>query len=399
MSFIKKKDMIAMLLAGGQGSRLGVLTQGVAKPAVPFGGKYRIIDFALSNCVNSDIDTVGVLTQYQPMELNAYIGNGQPWDLDRMYGGVSILPPYVKGKAGEWYKGTANSIYQNIPYIDQYSPNYVVVLSGDHVYKMNYRWMLDYHLKTEADCTIAVIEVPMEEASRFGVMNTDEDLRVTEFQEKPEKPKSNLASMGVYIFNWPKLKEYLIKDEKNIKSSNDFGKDIIPAMLENKERLYAYKYLGYWKDVGTLQSFWEANMDLLTEDVSLELYDPRWKIYARNSNSPPQYIGKGAHLDRAHISEGCTIEGSVENSIIFPKVVIKNGAKVSHSVIMSGCVIEEGADLHYTIVAEGAVIGENVTIGSPASGKKRPAISIVASKIEIKAGNNIKAGTVVSEDI
>lgn len=399
MSFIKKKDMIAMLLAGGQGSRLGVLTQGVAKPAVPFGGKYRIIDFALSNCVNSDIDTVGVLTQYQPMELNAYIGNGQPWDLDRMYGGVSVLPPYVKGKAGEWYKGTANSIFQNIPYIDQYTPNYVVVLSGDHVYKMNYRWMLDHHIKTDADCTIAVIEVPMEEASRFGVMSTDENLRITEFQEKPEKPKSNLASMGVYIFNWPKLKEYLIKDEENKKSSNDFGKDVIPAMLKNNERLYAYKYLGYWKDVGTLQSFWEANMDLLKEDISLELYDPRWKIYARNSNAPPQYIGNGAKLRKVHISEGCMIEGDIENSIIFPKVVVKKGAKISHSVIMSGCTIEEDADLHYTIVAEGAVIGKNVTIGSPVSGKKKPLISIVASKVVIKSGNEIKAGTVVSEDI
>ncbi|NCB41669.1 MAG: glucose-1-phosphate adenylyltransferase [Clostridia bacterium] len=399
MSFIKKKDMIAMLLAGGQGSRLGVLTKDVAKPAVPFGGKYRIIDFALSNCINSDIDTIGVLTQYQPMELNAYIGNGQPWDLDRMYGGVNVLPPYVKGKAGEWYKGTANSIYQNIPFIDQYDPNYVIVLSGDHIYKMNYRWMLDHHIKKDADCTIAVIEVPIEEASRFGVMNTNKNLRITEFEEKPPKPKSNLASMGVYIFNWPKLKEYLIKDEDNKDSSKDFGKDVIPAMLKNEERLYAYKYLGYWKDVGTLQSFWEANMDLLKEDVSLELYDPRWKIYARNANAPPQYIGNGAHLDTVHISEGCVIEGHVENSIIFPKVIIKKGAKVTHSVIMSGCKIEEGAQLHYTIAAEGAVIGENAVIGKPSNGKKRSPISIVANKVVVKPGVEIKSGTVVSEDM
>lgn len=391
--------MIAMLLAGGQGSRLGVLTKDVAKPAVPFGGKYRIIDFPLSNCVNSDIDTVGVLTQYQPMELNAYIGNGQPWDLDRMYGGVNVLPPYVKGKAGEWYTGTANAIYQNIPFIDQYDPNHVIILSGDHIYKMNYRWMLDHHLKKDADCTIAVIEVPIEEASRFGVMHTNQNLRITEFQEKPEKPKSNLASMGVYIFNWPKLKEYLIKDEENKKSTNDFGKDIIPTMLKNNEHLYAYKYLGYWKDVGTLDSFWQANMDLLTEDVSLELYDPRWKIYARNANVPPQYIGRGAHLYKAHISEGCAIEGSVENSIIFPKVIIEKGAKVNHSVVMSGATIEEGAELYYTIVAEGAVIGKNTVIGNPSNGKSQPAISIVANKVFVKTGNKIKAGTVVSEDM
>lgn len=399
MSFIKKKDMIAMLLAGGQGSRLGVLTKDVAKPAVPFGGKYRIIDFPLSNCVNSDIDTVGVLTQYQPMELNAYIGNGQPWDLDRMYGGVNVLPPYVKGKAGEWYTGTANAIYQNIPFIDQYDPNQVIVLSGDHVYKMNYRWMLDHHLKKDADCTIAVIEVPMEEASRFGVMNTDENLRITEFQEKPEHPKSNLASMGVYIFDWPKLKEYLIKDEASKKSSNDFGKDVIPAMLKNNERLYAYKYLGYWKDVGTIESFWQANMDLLTEDVSLELYDPRWKIYARNANVPPQYIGRGAQLNKAHISEGCAIEGTVDNSIIFPKVIIENGAKVSHSVVMSGSKIEEGAELYYTIVAEGAVIGKNTLIGKPLNEQTQPDISVVASKVIVKAGSKIKPGSVIFEDM
>lgn len=399
MSFIKKKDMIAMLLAGGQGSRLGVLTNEVAKPGVPFGGKYRIIDFALSNCINSDIDTIGVLTQYQPMELNAYIGNGQPWDLDRMYGGARILPPYIRGKAGEWYKGTANSIYQNIPYIEQYDPSYVIILSGDHIYKMNYRWMLEQHIDKGADCTIAVIEVPIEEASRFGVMNTDEDLRIMEFEEKPAKPKSNLASMGVYIFSWPVLKEYLIKDEADKNSSNDFGKDVIPAMLYSEKKLYAYKYLGYWKDVGTIQSLWQANMDLLKDDVALELYDPRWKIYARNANLPPQYIGYGADIKTSHISEGCTIEGQVKSSIIFPNVVIKKGARVDHSVIMSGTVIEESAQVKYTIVAENASIGKNAFVGNVKSGKERQAICVVANNISISDDAKVEAGAVVSQNI
>ena len=399
MSFIKNKDMIAMLLAGGQGSRLGVLTKDVAKPAVPFGGKYRIIDFALSNCINSDIDTIGVLTQYQPMELNAYIGNGQPWDLDRMYGGARILPPYIKGKAGEWYKGTANSIFQNIPYIEQYDPNYVIILSGDHIYKMNYRWMLDHHIQKNADCTIAVIEVPIEEASRFGVMNTDENLKITEFEEKPPKPKSNLASMGVYIFNWPILKEYLIRDEENKNSSNDFGKDIIPSMLKSDMNLYAYKYLGYWKDVGTIESLWQANMDLLKDDVSLELYDPRWKIYARNANLPPQYIGYGADIKTAHISEGCTIEGQVESSIIFPNVTIKKGASVHHSVVMSGTTIQESAHVNYAIVAEAVTIGENALVGNVKRGKERQGICVVASGVQISEAAKVEAGTVVSQNI
>ncbi|HCU08583.1 MAG TPA: glucose-1-phosphate adenylyltransferase [Clostridiales bacterium] len=399
MSFIKKKDMVAMLLAGGQGSRLGVLTKDVAKPAVPFGGKYRIIDFPLSNCINSDIDTIGVLTQYQPMELNAYIGNGQPWDLDRMYGGARILPPYVRGKEGEWYKGTANAIYQNIPYLEQYSPNYVIILSGDHVYKMNYRWMLDHHIKKDADCTIAVIEVPIEEASRFGVMNTNENLRITEFEEKPAEPKSNLASMGVYIFNWPTLKEYLIRDEEDPKSSKDFGKNVIPAMLTDSKRLYAYKYLGYWKDVGTIESLWEANMDLLKEKVSLELYDPRWKIYARNGNLPPQYIGRHANMKESHVSEGCSIEGTVENSIIFPNVTIKKGAVVRHSVVMSSTTVEENAEVHYAIIAEGVTIGEGAGIGTELDEAAIPAISVVADRVSISSGTRIEAGTVVDRDL
>ncbi|MDD3289830.1 MAG: glucose-1-phosphate adenylyltransferase [Eubacteriales bacterium] len=396
---MKKKDMIAMLLAGGQGSRLGVLTKDVAKPAVPFGGKYRIIDFPLSNCINSDIDTIGVLTQYQPMELNAYIGNGQPWDLDRMYGGARILPPYVRGKEGEWYKGTANAIYQNIPFIEQYSPNYVIILSGDHVYKMNYRWMLDQHMKKDADCTIAVIEVPMEEASRFGVMNTNENLRITEFEEKPAIPKSNLASMGVYIFNWPTLKEYLIRDEEDPESSKDFGKNVIPAMLNDNKRLYAYKYLGYWKDVGTIESLWEANMDLLKEKVSLELYDPRWKIYARNGNLPPQYIGHQARMRESHVSEGCSIEGTVENSIIFPNVTIKKGAVVRHSVVMSSTTVEENAEVHYAIIAEGVTVGAKAEIGANPEKDVIPAISVVADRVNISCGTRIDAGTVVDRDL
>ncbi len=399
MSFIKKKDMVAMLLAGGQGSRLGVLTKDVAKPAVPFGGKYRIIDFPLSNCINSDIDTIGVLTQYQPMELNAYIGNGQPWDLDRMYGGVRILPPYVRGKEGEWYKGTANAIYQNISYIEQYAPDYVIVLSGDHVYKMNYRWMLEHHIEKGSDCTIAVLEVPLEEASRFGVMNTDEDLRITEFEEKPPQPKSNLASMGVYIFSWPVLKEYLIRDEEDPESSKDFGKDVIPSMLADGMRLFAYKYLGYWKDVGTIESLWEANMDLLKENISLELYDPRWKIYARNANLPPQHIGHHASLHNCHISEGCKIEGTVEDSIIFPNVTVCKGAIVKNSVLMSATVVEEDAQVHYAIVAEGVLVGCGASLGADAAQHAVPPISVVEDHVRIQDGAVIKAGTVVDHTL
>ena len=294
MSYGRKKEMIAMLLAGGQGSRLGILTNKVAKPAVPFGGKYRIIDFTISNCVNSGIDTIGVLTQYRPLELNAYIGNGQPWDLDRLFGGITILPPYMKAHAGEWYKGTANAIYQNIEYIEMSHPTYVLILSGDHIYKMNYQMMLDYHKEKNADCTIAVLNVPLEEASRFGVMNTDENLKIYEFEEKPPQPKSNLASMGVYIFNWDKLKSYLKSDECDKNSENDFGKNIIPKMLDAGENMLAYEYKGYWKDVGTVDSLWEANMDLLDPDVPIELNDPPWKIYSRNGILPPQYIGSNA---------------------------------------------------------------------------------------------------------
>jgi len=358
-----KKETVAMLLAGGQGSRLGVLTSSVAKPAVPFGGKYRIIDFTLSNCVNSGIDTIGVLTQYQPLELNTYIGSGHPWDLDRLFGGITILPPYVKGSSGEWYRGTANAIYQNINYIETYSPEYVVVLSGDHIYKMNYRWMLDYHKEKRADCTISVLNVPLDQASRFGIMNTDDDLRILEFEEKPEHPKSTLASMGVYIFTWKKLKEYLSKDEKDEDSDNDFGKDIIPIMLEAGERMYAYEFKGYWKDVGTIESLWEANMDLLDPNVPIYLDDPLFRMYSRNSILPPHFVGDEAVIENSYVTEGCHIEGKVYKSIIFPGVTIEKNAVVSNSIIMANTTIQEGAVVEYSIIAPDANIGKDCKIG------------------------------------
>lgn len=402
MSNAKKKEMIAMLLAGGQGSRLGILTNHVAKPAVPFGGKYRIIDFPISNCVNSGIDTIGVLTQYRPLELNAYIGNGQPWDLDRLFGGITILPPYMKAEAGEWYKGTANAIYQNIEYIEMSRPTYVLILSGDHIYKMNYKMMLDYHVQKGADCTIAVIDVPYEEASRFGVMNTDENLKIYEFEEKPANPKSTLASMGVYIFNWEKLKVYLKADEADKNSENDFGKNIIPKMLEAQEKMYAYEYKGYWKDVGTVESLWEANMDLLNPEVPIELNDPPWKIYSRNGILPPQYIGENAKLKNSSISEGCNIDGEIENSIIFPGVNVQKGASVKNSILMPGVTIGTDTVVEYTIVAADTVIGSNVKLGA---GKetlpdgKHPEISVIGQNIIIADDTVIPAGAMVGESI
>ena len=336
---IVKKEWIAMLLAGGQGSRLYALTRDIAKPAVPFGGKYRIIDFPLSNCVNSGIDTVGVLTQYQPLQLNEYLGNGQPWDLDRIHGGVYVLPPYQKIANSDWYTGTANAIYQNINFINRYAPEYVVILSGDHIYKMDYSKMLEFHKEKQADCTIAVMEVPWEEASRFGIMACDEDKKIYEFAEKPKEPKSNLASMGIYIFTWSKLKKYLEEDEANPESENDFGKNVIPAMLQNNERMYAYAFQGYWKDVGTIDSLWEANMDLLDPNVPLDLYDDAWKIYARNPVMPPQYVAEGAVTQNSMISEGCIVEGDVDFSILFAGVTVEKGAVVHDSIIMPGSVI------------------------------------------------------------
>lgn len=402
MGFTKKKEMIAMLLAGGQGSRLGVLTSSVAKPAVPFGGKWRIIDFPLSNCVNSGVDTIGVLTQYQPLELNSYIGNGQPWDLDRLYGGAFILPPYVRGKEGEWYKGTANAIYQNMNFIEMYNPEYVLILSGDHIYKMNYNMMLDYHKEKHADCTIAVLRVPMEEASRFGVLNTDENLKIYEFEEKPQKPKSNLASMGIYIFTWDKLKEYLIKDEENPHSSNDFGKDVIPAMLGDGKNMYAYEFKGYWKDVGTVESLWEANMDILDPAVPLNLNDPPWKVYSRNGNLPPQFIGTDAVLKNCSVTEGCEIYGTVENSIIFPGVIVGRGAVISNSVVMPDCVIGEGAVVDYSIIASNVAIGKDAQVGynkKVLRAGEHQEIAVVGQDLTVGAGAIVPAGAVVSEDV
>jgi len=360
---ISKKEWIAMLLAGGQGSRLYALTRNLAKPAVPYGGKYRIIDFPLSNCVNSGIDTVGVLTQYQPLLLNEYIGNGQPWDLDRVHGGVYVLPPYQKSSNSDWYTGTANAIYQNINFIDRYQPEYVVILSGDHIYKMDYSKMLAYHKEKKADCTIAVLEVPKEEASRFGIMATDQEGRVYEFQEKPKEPKSNLASMGIYIFTWQKLRKYLVQDEADPQSENDFGKNIIPAMLADEQRLFAYAFEGYWKDVGTIDSLWEANMDLLNPRVPLDLYDDSWKIYARNPVMPPQYVADSAVVKNSLISEGCQVAGEIDFSVLFPGVTVEEGAKVHDSIIMPGSIVRKGAVVSYAIVAENTVIDENATVG------------------------------------
>ncbi len=360
-----KKEMIAMLLAGGQGSRLFVLTNSRAKPAVPFGGKYRIIDFTLSNCSNSGIDTVGVLTQYKPLELNAYIGNGQPWDLDRMNGGVRVLPPYVTGSDGQWYKGTANAIYQNIEFIEQYSPTYVLVLSGDHVYKMDYAKMLKFHKEKQADATIAVMDVPIDEASAYGIMNTNEDFSIYEFEEKPKVPKSTKASMGVYIFTWEKLKKYLIDDEANPASSNDFGKNIIPSMLDSGERMFAYPFDGYWKDVGTIDNLWEANMDLLNPKISLNLSDPLWRIYCRHSLTTPQYVGNTAEIKNSMISEGCEVFAKVSDSILFSDVNAEEGAEISYSVVMRRAKIAKGARVRYAIVADDAVIEEGAIVGAP----------------------------------
>lgn len=357
-----KKEMIAMLLAGGQGSRLGVLTAKVAKPAVAFGGKYKIIDFPLSNCINSGIDTVGVLTQYQPLRLNSHIGIGIPWDLDRNIGGVTVLPPYEKSKNTEWYTGTANAIFQNLDYMDSYNPDYILILSGDHIYKMDYEVMLDYHKANKADVTIAAMPVPIEEASRFGVVVTDEDHKITEFQEKPEHPKSNLASMGIYIFSWPVLREALInlKDQPNC----DFGMHIIPYVHREGKRIFAYEYTGYWKDVGTLKSYWEANMELIDIVPEFNLYEEFWKIYTKSSSLPPQYVAKEASVERCIIGNGCEIHGNVSNSVISANVVIEEGAIVRDSIIMDNTVIKKGTVVDKAIIAENVVIGEKCTIGT-----------------------------------
>ena len=356
-----KKEMIAMLLAGGQGSRLGVLTAKVAKPAVAFGGKYRIIDFPLSNCINSGIDTVGVLTQYQPLRLNTHIGIGIPWDLDRNVGGVTVLPPYEKSSNSEWYTGTANAIYQNLDYMEMYNPEYVLILSGDHIYKMDYEIMLDYHKANNADVTIAAMPVPLEEASRFGVLITDDDNRINEFEEKPANPRSNLASMGIYIFSWKVLKEALVKmkDQKGC----DFGKHIIPYCFENDKRLFAYEYNGYWKDVGTLSSYWEANMELIDIVPEFNLYEELWKIYTRADALPPQYVAKEAKIERSIIGEASEIYGTVKNSVIGSKVVIEEGAEVVDSIIMQGTVIDKGAKINKAIIAENVTVSDKCVVG------------------------------------
>ena len=388
-----KKECIAMLLAGGQGSRLYVLTENMAKPAVPFGGKFRIIDFPLSNCANSGIDTIGVLTQYRPLELNRYIGNGQPWDLDRSDGGVHILPPYQSAKGATWFKGTANAIYQNIGFVDMYDPDYVLILSGDHIYKMDYAAMLAHHKRVHADCTIAVMEVPWDEASRFGIMNVDGEDTITEFEEKPKQPRSNLASMGIYVFSWKKLRAYLIADENDAGSSNDFGKNIIPNMLAAGCRLFAYEFAGYWKDVGTIESLWEANMDLLSVPMPIDLHDKKWRIYAKNPGLAPHYIAKGAVVSDSLVTEGSEVYGSVQHSVIFAGVTIEEGASVIDSVIMPYAVIKRGAVVRRAIVAENAVIGAGCMVGEETGN-----IAVVGQGVPLPAGVSVTAGQQVDEN-
>lgn len=387
-----KTDVVAMLLAGGQGSRLGVLTKSIAKPAVPYGGNYRIIDFPLSNCVNSGIYTVGVLTQYQPLVLNDYLGNGQPWDLDRINGGVHVLSPYEAIGGAEWYKGTANAIYQNINFIEKYDPEYVVILSGDHIYKMDYAKMVDFHKKNNADCTIAVLEVPWEEASRFGILATDENDQIYEFAEKPAEPKSNKASMGVYVFSWDKLKKYLTEDEADPNSSNDFGKNIIPKMLGDGQRMFAFPFKGYWKDVGTIESLWEANLDIINPNVDLDLSDKSWRIYSRNPMAPPHYVGKDAVVENSSVSEGCEIDGLVDYSVVSPNVTIEKDAEVKYSVIMPGATIKSGAKVYYSIIAEDAVIESGAQVGAIPEDLENPedwGVAVIGSGATITSGKKI----------
>ena len=378
-----RKKCIAMLLAGGQGSRLGALTRHIAKPAVHFGGKYRIIDFTLSNCVNSGIDTVGVLTQYKPLELNDYIGNGQPWGLDRNRGGVHILQPYTKINSKSWYEGTANAIFQNIPFIERYNPSYVVILSGDHIYKMDYDKLVAYHEEKKADCTIAVIDVPLEEASRFGILNTEADGHITEFEEKPKQPKSTKASMGVYVFNWDVLKKYLTEDDKNEKSAHDFGKNVIPAMLGDQKRLFAWEFNGYWKDVGTTESLWEANMDML--DPACHLYNDEddLRIYARNYDSPPTFVADGAELADSIITKGCNIGGTVVRSVISSDCVIEPGAVVTDSVLQPGVTVQSGASVQYAIVGQSVLIESAAVVGQEKENDIRPEITVIPEKKKI----------------
>lgn len=397
-----KQEVVAMILAGGQGSRLGVLTQKLAKPAVPYGGKYRIIDFPLSNCVNSGIEAVGVLTQYQPLVLNEYIGSGQPWDLDSMNSGVRVLSPYQQVKGADWYSGTANAIYQNITYIDRYNPEYVVILSGDHIYKMDYSKMIAFHKANNADCTIAVIDVPLAEASRFGILNTNPDGSIYEFDEKPKVPKSTNASMGIYVFSWNKLRKYLVEDEENTESSHDFGKDVLPKMLSDGQRMFAYPFEGYWKDVGTIDSLWESNMDLLDPNTTLDLNDESWKIYSRNPVVPPQYISDTASVQNSLIADGCDISGKIDFSVLFSNVTVAANAVVQDSIIMPGAVIEEGAVVQYAIVSENTVIGKNAVVGArpeDIDDKDQWGIAVIGDNVKIGENAVVPPKAMISKDV
>ena len=393
------KEIVAMLLAGGQGSRLYALTQNLAKPAVPFGGKYRIIDFPLSNCVNSGIDTVGILTQYQPVVLNEYIGNGQPWDLDRLYGGVHVLPPYQKASGSDWFKGTANAIYQHISFIDRYDPEYVIILSGDQICKQDYREFLNFHKEKNADFSVAVMEVPWEEASRFGLMVTDDNAQITEFQEKPKNPKSNLASMGNYIFKWSILRKYLIEDELDPNSDNDFGKNIIPNLLKDGCKMFAHRFDGYWKDVGTIPSLWEANMEVLDpENSGIDLFDNSWKIYSRNSGMTAHKISSSAVVENSMITDGCRVDGTVKHSILFAGVKVEAGAVVEDAVVMGNAVIKAGAQVRHCIVAENAVIGENAIVGAMPEGEAK-GVATIGPGVNVGANAKIGANAMVKEDV
>ena len=396
------KDCVAMILAGGQGSRLGALTKNVAKPAVPFGGKYRIIDFPLSNCVHSGINTVGVLTQYQPLELNRYIGNGNPWDLDRSHGGVYVLPPYQSAKAGEWYKGTANAIYQNLSFLESFKPENVLILSGDHIYKMHYGEMLKAHKESGAAVTIAVMPVPWEEASRFGIMNVDEEGTITDFEEKPAEPKSNLASMGIYIFTYEVLKKYLEADERDPSSANDFGKNIIPAMLENGEKMVSFRFEGYWKDVGTIHSLWEANMDLVDQPPKFDLNDRSWSIYSRNMALAPHYVGQNAKITNSNVTEGCFIDGEIKHSVIFGGVELGEGSVVSDSVIMPGAKIGKNVVIEKAVIGADAVIGDGAKVGVNSSNDNKYAsklctndLVLIESGAEVGVEEDICKGSMV----
>ena len=399
---MKKTECVAMLLAGGQGSRLGVLTQKIAKPAVPYGGKYRIIDFPLSNCANSGITTVGILTQYQPLELSDYVASGKFWDLDRRNGGVHVLPPYQQISGANWYRGTANAIYQNLNFIERYNPEYVLILSGDHIYKMDYAKMIAQHKEQNADCTISVIDVPLEEASRFGIINCNPDGTIYEFEEKPKQPKSTLASMGIYVFKWEQLRKYLIADEEKEGSSNDFGKDVLPAMLGDGCKMMVYRFDDYWKDVGTIESLWDANLDLLNPKIDLNLSDPNWKIYSGTQGLPPQYVGDSAEVENSLVTVGCDIGGKLDFSVLFENVTVEEGAVVEYSLVMPGSVIKKGAALRYAIVAENAVIEEGAVIGqSPEEIANIDdwGIAVIGDGLTVKKNAVVTAGKMITKDV